>query len=243
LPNYLFFPSREYGSGTTLSLSELAGRWLDEVFGKSEATRPGVMLMQVDVDRAGRLGRLLRVDRVRRLVAINFGVGENVTKRVGEDFETLLVKRLLREGNGIVLDKGAGTEEARLIDELISGVIRSEDGRRVRSVELNESNLGDYVNAPELNADTIVWNGRIGMLAALIGESDLYIGYDSAGQHIAAALGVPCVDVFAGHDSQRFVDRWRASGKGHCEVIAVDMSNVANVESLVDRILRQVDGK
>jgi hypothetical protein len=37
--------------------------------------------------------------------------------------------------------------------------------------------------------DLAVWRGRIGLLAALIGQSDLYIGYDFAGQHIAAAMG------------------------------------------------------
>ena len=32
------------------------------------------------------------------------------------------------------------------------------------------------------------WNGSFAAFAALIAESDLYVGYDSAGQHAAAAL-------------------------------------------------------
>jgi ADP-heptose:LPS heptosyltransferase len=32
------------------------------------------------------------------------------------------------------------------------------------------------------------WDGSIGAFAGLIADSDQYIGYDSAGQHIAAAM-------------------------------------------------------
>ena len=93
------------------------------------------------------------------------------------------------------LDRGAGEDEARRADAVVR-LIRA--GQR-NVVEIEEGSLrqwlsGHSVAAPEL----LAWNGRIGLLAALIGESDLYIGYDSAGQHIAAALGVSCIDVMAG---------------------------------------------
>ena len=75
-----------------------------------------------------------------------------------------------------------------------------------------------------MGEDLLVWNGRIGLLAALIGESDLYIGYDSAGQHIAAALGVPCIDVMAGFSSPRMIDRWRPTGPAETRVIVARQS-------------------
>jgi ADP-heptose:LPS heptosyltransferase len=62
-------------------------------------------------------------------------------------------------------------------------------------------------------------NCRVGLLAALISASDLYIGYDSAGQHIAAASGTPCIDIFAGYESPRIIDRWRPTGPGTPTVI------------------------
>ena len=65
----------------------------------------------------------------------------------------------------------------------------------------------------------------MGLLAALIGQSDLYVGYDSAGQHIAAALGVACIDVFAGFSSPRMVDRWRPAGPSEVHVIVADTLN------------------
>ena len=76
------------------------------------------------------------------------------------------------------------------------------------------------------------------MLAGLIGESDLYIGYDSAGQHIAAALGVPCIDVFAGYSSRRMLDRWRPTGKASTRVVAVDPANGDDDDNLVERVLK-----
>jgi ADP-heptose:LPS heptosyltransferase len=83
-----------------------------------------------------------------------------------------------------------------------------------------------------------VWSGRIGLLAALIAESDLYIGYDSAGQHIAAAAGVACIDVFAGFSSQRMLERWRPAGPGTSRVIAVDTINdVADARAILSETL------
>src|SRR5262249_29689584 len=92
-------------------------------------------------------------------------------------------------------------------------------------LEANETNLQSLSTNEKLTADIIVWNGRIGLLAAMIAESDLYIGYDSAGQHIASALAVPCIDIFAGYSSPRMLKRWRPTGRAASYVIAVDSLN------------------
>jgi ADP-heptose:LPS heptosyltransferase len=76
------------------------------------------------------------------------------------------------------------------------------------------------------------------MLAALIGESNLYIGYDSAGQHIAAALGVPSVDVFAGFRSPRMLDRWRPTGKAEARVVPVYERAGADTQAILSDVLR-----
>jgi ADP-heptose:LPS heptosyltransferase len=44
------------------------------------------------------------------------------------------------------------------------------------------------------------------------------VGYDSAGQHVAAACGVPLVSIFAGFPVPRMFHRWRPEGA----VIRVD---------------------
>lgn len=89
-------------------------------------------------------------------------------------------------------------------------------------IELDEESLARLPGEDRIEAELVVWSGRIGLLTALIGESDLYIGYDSAGQHIASALGVPCIDVFAGFSSRRMLDRWRPTGKAEARVVEVE---------------------
>jgi ADP-heptose:LPS heptosyltransferase len=80
------------------------------------------------------------------------------------------------------------------------------------------------------------------MLAGLIGESNLCIGYDSAGQHIAAALGVKCIDVFAGFSSPRMLDRWRPTGKGEACIVAVDtLRGAGNANEVVASVLRHAN--
>jgi ADP-heptose:LPS heptosyltransferase len=40
----------------------------------------------------------------------------------------------------------------------------------------------------------------------------LYVGYDSAGQHVASACGVPLISIFRGSVSERFFSRWQPDG-------------------------------
>jgi len=234
--NYLFFPSREYGSDTSCSLGELTSRWMDEVFGTTVRTYPSVRLGNEDISAGRRL-----VSRIRRgsrpVIAINFGVGGNSRKRVSDDFEAELVTRLIQEGASIILDKGSGEDEERRAHAIAALATQFEiEGRRIRAVHFDEHKLNRGTDEDK-QSEILVWNGRVGILAALIGESDLYIGYDSAGQHIAAALGVKCIDVFAGFSSQCFVDRWRPDGRAETRVITVDKTETAE---LVEQVLASV---
>lgn len=55
-------------------------------------------------------------------------------------------------------------------------------------------------------------DGSFAHFAAEIERSKLYVGYDSAGGHVASACGVPVVSIFAGAVSDRFFDRWKPIG-------------------------------
>jgi ADP-heptose:LPS heptosyltransferase len=234
-PDYLFFPSREYGKGTTNSLSELTAEWLDQVFGETVRSYPRVRPSAEDLDAASRLVKGLR----RPIIAMNFGVGDNQFKRVGGDFEASLVAHLIRKGATIILDKGAGEEEIRRADAVISQTTQIEyNGRRVTAFEIDENYLLQCPVVGTPDAEILVWNGRIGLLAALIAQSNLYIGYDSAGQHIAAALGVPCIDVFAGFSSSRMLERWRPTGEGETRVVVVDGMSRTNPGGVLEEVLR-----
>jgi ADP-heptose:LPS heptosyltransferase len=127
-------------------------------------------------------------------VAVSFGVGENPGKRVSDGFEFDLVQGLLDRGLSVLLDSGApGTAEAE------------------RAASLEDRCRGAL----------ILWSGSFAPFAAAIGRSRLYVGYDSAGQHVAAACGVPRITVFNGFSGERFVARWRPEGAGFSRVLFV----------------------
>lgn len=236
--DYLFFPSREYGSDTSHSLGRLTSDWLDDVLGFQERVYPQLSVARRDVEAAGEVvGSIKRGGRP--IVSINFGVGENPLKRVGDDFETRVVNHLIQDGAAVILDKGAGEDETRRANAVIGEAARARrEGRAIRVIEMNDDGLKASSGRGGVNADLVVWSGRVGMLAALIGESNLYIGYDSAGQHIAAALGVPSVDVFAGFSSPRMLERWRPTGKAEARVVPVHEQGAAGTQALLSDVLR-----
>lgn len=128
----------------------------------------------------------------RAAVAVSLGVGGNPAKRLPDPFEERLLA-LLATYAPIWIDRGAGGEEAARVDRAIA-----------------RSNL------PAGRVRT--WNGSFAGFASIISRAALYIGYDSAGQHAAAAAGVPLISVFAGFPVPRMFHRWRPAGR----VIRVD---------------------
>lgn len=223
IDNYIFFPSRELGARTKHTISELTNAWLNAVFGTEEKLMPHLTLKSADKELAESLIERMRQKDSRPLVAINFGIGENPLKRVSNDFETRLVRYLLETGAKIIFDKGAGDAELERAGIVLEAARRTTyQNNSIKIIEVDETTLPTLLSEPVIDADAIVWQGRIGMLAALISESNLYIGYDSAGQHIAAALGIPCLDIFAGFTSARMLDRWHPTGSAQSRVIAVD---------------------
>ena len=126
-------------------------------------------------------------------IAISLGVSENPVKRIPDPFEERLIALLAARGLPICIDKGAGGAEA---ERVVQAVARA----------------GVKVN---------FWDGSFAGFAAIIAGSSLYIGYDSAGQHVAAACGVPLISIFAGFPAPRMFERWRPVGPG-CTVIRVD---------------------
>jgi ADP-heptose:LPS heptosyltransferase len=131
-------------------------------------------------------------------IAVSLGVGENAAKRLPDPFEEELLKMVASRGVGIWIDRGAGGEEALRVAGALerAGIAAS------------------------------VWNGSFASFAVIIAGSRLYVGYDSAGQHVATACEVPQINVFAGFCCPRFFDRWRAGGP-QSTVIRVDEPDVA----------------
>jgi ADP-heptose:LPS heptosyltransferase len=223
---YLFFPSREFGHPASHSLGQLTAIWLKAVFGGDDAGYSELHLKRADLERGTALVKQFRGQSRRPVIAINYGVGENRAKRISDEFERGLVAGLLQNGAKLIFDQGAGVDELRRNDQVVAEARRlSRDGQAVRVTEFDEMTLDTLADVSPGDADILVWRGRIGLFAALIAASDLYIGYDSAGQHLAAALSVPCVNVFAGFTSPRMAERWRPTGRAETRIIVVDTLN------------------
>ena len=90
----------------------------------------------------------------------------------------------LAKKGSVLLDRGATEEEAQRAD-------RASAGQAVR-----------------------YWNGSFATFAGAISRSKSYAGYDSSGQHVAAACGVPLTVYFTGAINERFKQRWRPYGPG-----------------------------
>ena len=153
----------------------------------------------------------------RPLVTMSLGVGDNPAKRIAGPFEAEIVGYLARQAH-VLIDEGTGGEEAERV-----------------------ARAAAKSGAPPQRVHTC--RGSFAAFASAIVRSDLYVGYDSAGQHIAAAAAVPLLSIFAGYPSPRFFSRWRPWGKGNIEVVRVEPDEAPldvlarTVESL-DRFLR-----
>jgi ADP-heptose:LPS heptosyltransferase len=149
-------------------------------------------------------------------ITVSLGVGENPAKRGPDPFEEELVRGLAGLGATLLIDRGAGGEERARVDRAIAGA-----GAAPGLIE--------------------TWDGAFAPFAARIARSRLYVGYDSAGQHVAAACGVPLVSVFGGAVSERMFARWRPTGPGPAAVVRVEgrapHALVAETLSAAERLL------
>jgi len=211
--NYFFFESRSYQPESSYALGQLAANWIREIVGNANPAFPFVALPAKHRE----FGKAIAASIRNPVVALSFGVGGNHRKRISDEFEAQLVQTLLADSR-LILDKGATVEERDQINR-ITTTIRAQ-GKTV--IEITEANQPQIAEQDLSEADVVTWDGSIGAFAGLIAASDKYIGYDSAGQHIAAALGVPTLTIFVNANSAAFANRWRPFGKGKIEVVKVE---------------------
>jgi len=210
---YLFFESRGYQVDGVEPISALVAHWLEGALGIGPQAAPRVALAAEDLA-AGRAWRA-RWAGAERLAVVNLGVGGNERKRLGDAFELALLGRLLSEGWRVLLAKGVGPEEPARAEALAAAL--AAQGRAVV----------DAATGDPAGAAVVAWQGPLGAYAGLIAASDLYVGYDSAGQHIAAALGVPVIDIFVDRRTPMIARRWRPPGPGPVEVILAEGAEAA----------------
>jgi hypothetical protein len=194
---YLHFHSRTAGADDS-NLSDLVNDWLRATFGVT-----GTAFIAP---------KKVPIERDASCAAVNLGVGENESKRIGGDFETNLLNAIGAKYATVFVDRGAGGEEARRVTSAV-----------------DNSAIADRVR---------YWEGGFAGFASIIAQSDLYVGYDSGGQHAAAAAGVTLICIFAGAASERFRHRWSAAGSAKTTQIVADGRSPCEVLGAVEQALR-----
>ncbi|HKV40117.1 MAG TPA: hypothetical protein VJX67_12965, partial [Blastocatellia bacterium] len=157
--DYAFFPSREYLSESTLSLGPLASHWMRGVFGESGPALPTVSIKPDDLALGRRLARIVGGQDTRPVVTLNFGVGQNLGKRIGPEFEEAVTSFLIAEGAGIILDRGASEEEGARIDAVLAKISGGQPGDHVgglRVIEVHETKASGIPLDQSGEADVLV---------------------------------------------------------------------------------------
>jgi ADP-heptose:LPS heptosyltransferase len=196
--NYYFFETRSWWSEEEMPLGEMTERWIEQTF----EVPLHVPIVAVE-------DRLEGFD-----VTVSFGVGENPEKAMAWPFEARLLQLLVDRGLSVLVDTGAGGEEAERVHRAIAEVQPSESG------------------------SVTPYHGSFKEFASEIHASELYIGYDSAGAHAACALGVPGLLLFRGYPNERFMIRWIPWGDGELEVLD---GEGLSLEVALDRVQEAVE--
>lgn len=234
--NYLFFNSRKFPSGAkNTSMAERTNHWMDTVFGISDFCYPNVWTPSPIVHQARNMTARLGAAGCRKLITVNFGVGENPRKRLGADFEKKLLQELLKSPQTVViLDRGFGVDELSRSGSLIAEL--RDRGFKTAGVRFGDSEL------PGMSHGIMGVECTIGEIAALIAECDEFIGYDSACQHIAAAAQKPTLTIFAGSNNMKFIRRWSACGNTQCKIVHVNTltdPRHINTDEVILRIMEE----
>lgn len=198
------FPSRtQTCPDAQTSLSALTNHWLTGLVADEEVVYPRIELSQKARDKATRWCDSLRRNGCHHILLANFGVGGDDRKKLSSEFELRLLLRLLKRKNTIImLDIGCSSEEKVRAEELIR--LAAQHGIATsRETKLATADPGN-----DMAHGLVSVCSSIGLLAALAEQADCYIGYDSCGQHFAAAVDTPTVTIFAGHPNPRFIKRW-----------------------------------
>ena len=137
----------------------------------------------------------------------------------------------------VTVSFGVGeNEEKRLGDEFERELLARLAPRQITlDVGASYTEIARAKRVAEGLEHVTLYEGDYAPFVAMITRSRLYIGYDSAGQHVAAAAGTPLVSIFAGYASERMFQRWRPTGSGRCRVLTVSAAEPA--ASVLERLM------
>ena len=140
--------------------------------------------------------------------AVSLGSGDNGSKQLPERFEAELIELLCRRFGRVIVDRGFGSAESSRVQRAISGTAAR------------------------------TWDGPFARFASVIAGAACYVGYDSAGQHAAAAFGTPLLTLFKGFVSDRMFARWQPTCPGPKQVLKIaETISIEEAEAALDRLV------
>ncbi len=231
--NHLLFQGCEDNdSSGPVPLCEKMKNWLQTLFPEKSLhdLSPHLSPGASGIDAAETIIKSLKTDE-RKIIVMNFGVGGNIKKRIGPGFESSLVQTLSGRGFRIIFDLGAAEEmeEFRALLKSINPELPIIEGLDVSFAKKGcDSNI-------------YAFQGNTGELAAMIKASDAYIGYDSMGQHLAAALRKPLIVVFTGYQSDIFRIKWTPCSPAPVHILAVPDKTEWTDDRLVEEVIRRLE--
>jgi len=137
---------------------------------------------------------------------VSLGTSENPSKQMSPELERDLIRDIAAHFPNVIVDRGFGEEEAARVEHAIAGT------------------------------GAVAWSGSFAAFASIIRSSACYVGYDSAGQHAAAAFGVPLITLFRGFVNDRMFARWQPTGPGPKQILKIhpgvaDVSIAASIKA------------
>ena len=229
-----YFPSRAWTPrpGNLGNLSNLTNQWLNTILGENQEETP-YLILHNEGHGYNAFCQKLKNRGCNFLIVLNFGVGNDSKKKISGPFEEKLLLKLAREPQTmLILDRGRGSIENARVDHLLS--LANRQGINTGLLHEEQIPLAEI----KFTNGLLAFTGSLDSLGKMICAADCFIGYDSCGQHLAAATGTPAAIIFAGAPSARFIERWSPVAADIITII-VDRQQTTSDEGQ-DRLVSQI---
>ncbi|MEN8257670.1 MAG: hypothetical protein ABFS09_07390 [Thermodesulfobacteriota bacterium] len=215
------------------SLPEITCAWLQKIFPGNNSSFPQCL---INPDLLAQCRSLLSKCGSKTLrIFINLGVGNDEKKRLSDPFEEELLASLLQTRDTlIILDSGKGALEEKMAKRLMAKMAK----KGYNTAQFSEEQLA-RTEISFLHG-MVRFTGKIDSVAGLVSNCDLFIGYDSCGQHLATSTETPSIICFIGAPNKRFLGRWQPSNHhGKTTTLIVDQNPLSGQKrsELIDKIV------
>jgi len=216
---YRLWESLQENTAAPQSLGLLLDRWCQQILPDSIDT-PSWPSLAFDTPSKQSAACLRAAFGPRHIAAVKLDHGGNPAKSLPRKAELKILQVLRQRGWRLLIDRGFGADELENSDQLLA-----EAGLEAVDIDDSGKHLDQAVDQLQpgqlADADIIRFHGSIAGWAAALSACELAISYDSVGQHLAAALGVPVIVPFTGYSDPSFPIAWQPRGRAPGQIITL----------------------